>query len=495
MTTSANIPAKFLVPWAQGDVNKVEVPVTTASPTNASQTLGFPPLTMQPPEVGGVPPKGEEFNGGMNQIARIAWWMLFGSGFPYDAAFATSGSIGGYPNGARLPTSDYLGTWLSIADSNTNNPDTNGANWLPGRYRGAIAISVTSGTTTLTQLQANKMRVFVNGTLSGNVIIVMPAWAATEWIFFNQTSGAFTVTVKTAAGGGIVIPQNGAPTEVYGDGTNIVLLSNNVALALNPTQAVQYSQVRIKLTTATTFYVSPAGSDVTGTGTIGNPWQSLTFAYTSVQNAYDAAGFTITFNCTAGAYAPFTCANAIVGQGLVVIVGNGSTITVTTSAVGLINITGTASATVSGFTLSATGAGAGSTGVFAGNGGTVALGAGMVFGVMTTGAHMAARTLGVLTSNVNYSITGGAGFHILATSGTIAVSAGTATLTGTPAFATAFARATSGALINYAGAAISGAATGARYVVELNSVMSVGGSATFFPGSVAGLIATGGQYA
>ncbi|MGJ8495912.1 hypothetical protein ACSFB1_12015, partial [Glaesserella parasuis] len=109
-----DIPNKFLVAWAQGDSSRVEVPVTTSDATRASQTLGFPPLTMQPPEAGGKPPNGEDFNGGLNQIARVARWMMAGSDFPYDNAFATASQIGGYASGAVIPRADGTGYWVSI---------------------------------------------------------------------------------------------------------------------------------------------------------------------------------------------------------------------------------------------------------------------------------------------------------------------------------------------------------------------------------------------
>ncbi|WP_436632525.1 hypothetical protein, partial [Lactobacillus acidophilus] len=84
MTAQTNQPAKFLVPFAQNDSSRVELPVTTSDATRASQSLGFPPATMQPPEAGGVPPQGEDFNGALNQIARIAWWMMLGGRFSFD---------------------------------------------------------------------------------------------------------------------------------------------------------------------------------------------------------------------------------------------------------------------------------------------------------------------------------------------------------------------------------------------------------------------------
>lgn len=243
MTTQAAIPQKWYVPFAQGDGARVEIPVTTADPTRASQTLGFPPLTMQPPESGGVPPEGEDFNGGMNQIARVAWWVLNGGGWPYDASFATQANIQGYPNGATLQSADFRGDWINTADNNQNNPDTTGTGWVPGFQYGVTALtSLTGGTVTPTPAQAAKNSITLAGTLGSALTIVLPAWLK-NWDITNNTTGAFVTIVKTAAGSGVTIPQNGSPTRVTGDGTNIVQASFNIAQATAPTQAAPMAQV------------------------------------------------------------------------------------------------------------------------------------------------------------------------------------------------------------------------------------------------------------
>lgn len=243
MTTQAAIPLKWYVPFATGDASRVEIPVTSSDATRASQTLGFPPLTMQPPAVGGVPPQGEDFNGAMNQIARVAWWVLNGGGWPYDAAFATNASIGGYPNGAVLQSADFLGQWISTADNNQNNPDTSGTNWVPGFQYGATSLTgQTGGTVTLTPLQAAKRGITIAGALTSALVVIMPTWVK-DWSITNNTTGAFTVITKTAAGNGVTIPQNGSPTLVAGDGTNINQSPQNIAPATGPTHSVPMSQV------------------------------------------------------------------------------------------------------------------------------------------------------------------------------------------------------------------------------------------------------------
>lgn len=246
MTAQTNQPAKFLVPFAQNDSSRVELPVTTSDATRASQSLGFPPATMQPPEAGGVPPQGEDFNGAMNQVARIAWWLMLGGEFAFDNAFATAAQIGGYPKGAVLQSADSLGNWISTTDNNTGNPDTStdpaGGGYVPGYQYGTTALTgLTGGTVTLTNAQAAKSAITLAGALTSALTIIVPTWLK-NWTVTNNTSGAFAATVKTAAGAGIVVPQNGSPTVVVGNGASITQPAQNVPAATSPAHAVPMSQ-------------------------------------------------------------------------------------------------------------------------------------------------------------------------------------------------------------------------------------------------------------
>ena len=266
MTAQSSIPLKWYVPFAQGDSSRVEIPVTTADPTRASQTLGFPPLTMQPPESGGVPPQGEDFNGGMNQVARIAWWVLNGGGWPYDSTFATNSNINGYPTGAKLQSADFRGDWISLADNNQTNPDTGtGATWVPGFQYGTTALTgLTGGTVTLTPAQASKNGITLTGTLGSALTLVVPNWTK-NWTITNNTTGAFVAIVKTAAGSGITIPQNGSPTRVAGDGTNVTQAPENIANASSPTHAVPMSQAAGVVGSARNVFMNIATASASGT--------------------------------------------------------------------------------------------------------------------------------------------------------------------------------------------------------------------------------------
>lgn len=79
-------------------------------------------------------------------------------------------------------------------------------------------------------------------------------------------------------------------------------------------------------------------------------------------------------------------------------------------------------------------------------------------------------------------------FGIVASSGPVAV-----TIVGTPAYTVGFVNVALG-LAEMGSMTFTGTFTGPRYAVSENGVIKVGGGATFFPGSLAGAVATGGQY-
>ena len=113
------------------------------------------------------------------------------------------------------------------------------------------------------------------------------------------------------------------------------------------------------------------------------------------------------------------------------------------------------------------------------------------FGAVTY--HMLALSNATLVCTGNYTISGSAVVHFfLQVAGVIMVSGRTITITGTPAFSSAFLNAQSGSACSIVSNTFSGSATGARYNVTGNSVASTG--AATLPGGTAGTTATGGQY-
>jgi hypothetical protein len=218
---AASVPTNFQIPFANsaGGSYIRTIPVASQigiTPGAASLTDGFPPLNFTPIAGGGVPFSGLDVNGIFKQItANIQWWGA--GGYPqYNSAFSTA--IGGYPNGSVIQAASFAGFWRSTADNNTSNPETGGANWVPVSFIGTAAVTMTSANVTLTLAQYAMPIIVITGTLTANVQLIFPNIVG-EWLIVNNTTGAFTITAKTAAGTGTNIPNG--EFGVYGDGTNI----------------------------------------------------------------------------------------------------------------------------------------------------------------------------------------------------------------------------------------------------------------------------------
>ncbi|MBR8228104.1 hypothetical protein KDX05_07235 [Burkholderia vietnamiensis] len=279
--------------------------------------------------------------------------------------------------------------------------------------------------------------------------------------------------------------------------------AQQVAPATQSQHAVQYSQVRIRLTAPLTLYVSSSGSDSNSGLTSGSPFATLNKAYSVLQQNYDLNGFAATIQVANGSYAAGLAAvGPIVGSNgaaSVVVQGNVSTPASVALTVG--NATNCFSAskgaqyTYQGFTLAG---GSGAQGAYTlDNLSEIDVGPGVVFGTMSGGAHVNSNG-GAIRLLSNYSITGGAAVHAIASNpgASVFIQTGlTVTLTGTPAFSTSFANAGFLGLVTASGVTFSGSATGSRYSATMNGVVNSGAAgASFFPGSTAGSTATGGQY-
>ena len=84
-----------------------------------------------------------------------------------------------------------------------------------------LSLSVTGGTTTLTSTQAANTIQYYSGALTSNQIIVVPS-TVQFYVVTNNTTGAFTFTIKTAVvGGAVVVIPRGATVSLVCDGTNV----------------------------------------------------------------------------------------------------------------------------------------------------------------------------------------------------------------------------------------------------------------------------------
>jgi hypothetical protein len=112
------------------------------------------------------------------------------------------------------------------------------------------------------------------------------------------------------------------------------------------------------------------------------------------------------------------------------------------------------------------------------------------------GAHILSFLGGLVWAQGDYAITGSAGIHWWAagTGSEVRVQSRTITISGTPAFSSSFANASSG-VITATSNTYSGSATGPRFRAEYNGVIRTANtSLTLLPGNAVGIARFGGRY-
>ena len=253
---------------------------------------------------------------------------------------------------------------------------------------------------------------------------------------------------------------------------------------------------RERLTGNRTYYVRTDGND-NNDGLA----DSATRAFLTIQRAVDVAcndidagPYNVTIQVGDGTYAAGVSLKNYVGTGTFTLKGNtaspANTVISATNTNAISIGTGIRPWTVQDLTLQTN---TGGHGILA-SGGRL-LFTNLRFG--TTAWNHINSTIGAsISAQGNYSIVGGAVAHAVAESGASVLIVGrTITLTGTPAFSTAFAFAEECGSITISGDTFSGSATGPRYVSQINGVINTnGGGANYLPGNSAGSTATGGQY-
>lgn len=314
---------------------------------------------------------------------------------------------------------------------------------------------------------------------------------------------------RAALTGDVTAPQASNVTTIANDAVTFAKFQNAPAAGyVGATAAGDYSnrtfeQVRSDISVAEaltanrTYYVRTDGSD-SNTGLV----DSAGGAFLTIQKGIDTAatlllnGFTVTIQVRDGTFVGDVSLKSITG-GRVIVQGNTTTPTnvviqrsAAIAAVLGIGIVGTY--TFQGFTF------AGTPGAWIrvdGPGVNFTFNT-ITFPLLTGGIHILSLDGAIVQSDGNYTISGGgATFMQTSVQGMIVdLAARTITVSGTPAWSFGFAVASANSTIRYPNKTYSGAATGVRYRTIENSVISVGGSATYFPGDVAGITATGGQY-
>ncbi len=247
---------------------------------------------------------------------------------------------------------------------------------------------------------------------------------------------------------------------------------------------------RERLTAARTYYVRTDGSD-SNTGlanTSGGAFLTIQKAVDTVASTLDIAGYTVTIQIADGTYTGLTALKNVVGfaaPGNLVIQGNSGT-----PANVLISVTSnhcfTADSTVAcvwdikDLKVTTTTSGYG---FYITNGSSVRFG-NINFGTVVN-AHLRADNRSKFVCLSNYAISGAATYHWYVGSGCMVDTATyTITITGTPAFSSAFLLAGNQSYIVCYSMTFSGSATGARVQWSNQSnVFTNGAATTYLPGN------------
>lgn len=127
----------------------------------------------------------------------------------------------------------------------------------------ALSKSVAGGVDVmLSAAEANNAIITLTGLLTANINVIVPT-SSFKWKINNQTTGAYALTVKTAAGTGVQLLQ-GFGYELYCDGTNVLTTNvsqipvttagTSTAFTLTPNPAIPanatYQRFRVKFHTA-----------------------------------------------------------------------------------------------------------------------------------------------------------------------------------------------------------------------------------------------------
>jgi len=394
---------------------------------------------------------------------------------------------------------------------------------------GDVTAPLNSNTTTIANDAVTSAKILNDSVITAKILNDNVTYAkiqnvsATDRILGRDTAGAGDIEELTVSGG---LEFTGGPgiqrSALTGDvtasagsnSTTVVAASDTVAgkvelatdaevqartsttLAITP--AGWASASREALTANRTYFVRTDGSN-SNTGLV----DSAGGAFLTIQKAVDVAatkdlnGFTLTVQVRDGTYAASVTLKNVVGfttPGDLTIVGN---ITTPTNVVLQGQVFATNLNSAWRITAMRIG-GAGAQACLNITNADVEFGT-IDFGTCTQ-AQIWLRNGGAVSCyTFAYTISAGSGYHIrLEQQGIVVISGSTITLTGTPAFTSAFAGAGivgGGSTIQAHLITFSGAATGPRYGVSNNAVIYTGGGgANYFPGNSAGSASAGGLY-
>jgi hypothetical protein len=370
-------------------------------------------------------------------------------------------------NGAVQKAGDTMTGDLTLANPSTHTfLNFNKAN-------GTVANAIAAKKAGLTQWQMN----LGDGSAGEDFAIVN----------FNNSGAPIGAAIAISRSTGLVLVGGGDPTAALGVATK---------------QYVDAKAGRTVLTADRTWYVRTDGNDANNgsADTAGGAFLTLNKAWQNLVYNFDLAGFTATISLGAGmtfttgltTQKAVTPSSGDTAGGNVTILGNGATISDSFCAIyhlapSCINVQNVKLQAQYG------------DGLYVNGRGARAILANVIFGVcgggIYGGAHMRATNGGSILFNNAYTITGNASYHLFVSSGGL-IEAPAGTLALPASFTcTEFVHAELSGILKASAMTFTGTSTGTRYAVASNGVITgTGANINYFPGTVAGTQASGGQY-
>lgn len=311
---------------------------------------------------------------------------------------------------------------------------------------------------------------------------------------FEIGTGTYTSTGTTFSRDSVTLSKISGTA-----GTTKLTLSGNaeIFVTIRSADVALSDEIREVLTANRTYYVRSDGSD-SNDGLADSSGGAFLTIQKAIDTVYsiDISVYNVTIQVADATYTgTIRLVGAWIGSGTVTLQGNTSTpanavISVTSNDA--IMATAGARLTINGFEIRTTTSGSG---VRAETAAVITLGTAVNFGACSFRQIDVRR--GALVQGTSYTVSGGALSHVIVSEGGhYAVSGGTVTFSGTPAFTTATFKAEATGTMSIFSTTMSGSATGKRYDCTLGGIINTfSGGATFLPGDVAGTTATGGQYA
>ena len=124
---------------------------------------------------------------------------------------------------------DYVNTWSS--------PVNNDWDAIDAAFGGTTTINAVgaSGTVVLSSSQYRPPNIVITGTLTANVNYQFPSGVGGIWTVYNNTSGAFTITMSSGGAGTSVSVTQGTRLLIVCDGTNVSIADSTLNAAANNT--------------------------------------------------------------------------------------------------------------------------------------------------------------------------------------------------------------------------------------------------------------------